>query len=173
MKIAKDAAVTINFKMTDNKGNLIDSTEDDDLTYLHGSENILPGLESALEGLESGNSFDITLKPEEGFGEQDDEKIISVEKKNFDGKSLEVGMQFQSVDEDENVIIAKIIKIDGESVTVDENHPLAGVTLVFKGEVLDIREATEEELSHGHIHSGDGHHHDHDHEHDGCCGHEH
>lgn len=170
MKISQDAAVTINFTMSDSDGNLIDSTNDKPLTYLHGSANIMPGLEDALEGLIVGKKFDLTLTPEEGFGKKDDELVFTVNKKDFDKNAeLEVDMQFQTVDEDENMVIATILEINGDDVLVDENHPLAGITLVFKGEVLDIRDATEEEISHGHIHSED----DHEHEHDSSCGHAH
>ena len=143
MKISDNSAVTINFTMSDNKGNIIDSTDDNALTYLHGFQNILPGLEDGLTGLETGGSFDITLKPEDAFGEKDQEKIITVEKNCFGNSELEVDMQFQSEDEEGNAVVATVVEIKGDEVTVDENHPLAGMTLLFKGEVLEIRKRTQ------------------------------
>ena len=177
MNVSKDKAVTINYKMSNSSGEVLDDTKDGDLVYLHGHQNILPGLEGALDGLKSGENFTITLKPVDAFGEKSDDKIISVGVENFDSDKLEAGMQFQTLDQDENVVIATILEVKEKEVVIDENHPLAGMTIIFEGKVVEVREATEEEISHGHIHSGDDHHHhhdhDHDHDHDGCCGHHH
>ena len=165
MKIDTNAVVTIDFEMTNNDGEVIDSTKNDALVYLHGHQNIMPELEDKLNGLEAGSDFSIALPPEEAFGEKNDERIFSVAKSEFDANDLEVGMQFQTLDADENPVIATILEIKEEEVVIDENHPLAGMTLTFKGKVLDIREATEEEMSHGHIHAaggGCGHDHGHD-----------
>lgn len=168
MKISQDTAVTVKFTMSDSEGNLIDSTNDKPLTYLHGSANIMPGLEDALEGLSAGKKFDLTLTPEEGFGKKDDKLVFTVNKNDFDKDAeLEVDMQFQTMDEDENTVIATIIEINGDDVLVDENHPLAGISLVFKGEVLGVRAATEEEIGHGHIHAED----DDVVKDEDCCGH--
>jgi len=171
MNVTKDKAVTINYKMSNSAGEVLDNTEDGDLIYLHGHQNIMPGLENALNGLKSGDDFKITLKPEDAFGEKSDDRIITVGKENFETDNLEAGMQFQTLDHDENVVIATIIEVKDKDVVIDENHPLAGMTLIFEGKVIEVRDATEEEISHGHIHSGHDHHHHHDH--DECCDHDH
>ena len=178
MNATKDKAVTISYKMTNEKGDVLDNTEDSDLVYLHGHENILPGLEKAIDGLKAGDVFDFTLKPADAFGEKKDDLVATVGKENFETDDLEVGMQFQTLDQEENVVIATIIEVKEKEVVVDENHPLAGVSLKFEGKVKEVRDATDEEKSHGHIHSagGCGHdhghdHHEHDHEHGPGCNH--
>ncbi|MCM8540150.1 MAG: hypothetical protein NE328_07725, partial [Lentisphaeraceae bacterium] len=119
-----------------------------------------------------------TLKPADAFGEKKDDLVATVGKENFETDDLEVGMQFQTLDQEENVVIATIIEVKEKEVVVDENHPLAGVSLKFEGKVKEVRDATDEEKSHGHIHSagGCGHdhghdHHEHDHEHGPGCNH--
>ncbi|MCM8533024.1 MAG: peptidylprolyl isomerase [Lentisphaeraceae bacterium] len=174
MKITANTVVTIDFEMTNQDGQLIDSTKEDALIYLHGHENIMPELENGLNGLEAGNDFEVVLSPEKAFGEKEEGKVFTVPKTEFEAPKLEVGMQFQTVDEENNPVIATIVDLKDDDVVIDENHPLAGMTLTFKGQVKEIREATEEELSHGHIHAdggscGSGH--SHDHEHDDCCNH--
>lgn len=175
MNATKDKAVTISYKMTNDKGDVLDNTEDSDLVYLHGHENILPGLEKAVDGLKAGDSFNFTLDPDNAFGQKNGELIVTVGKDNFETDNLEVGMQFQTLDQEENVVIATIVEVKETEVVVDENHPLAGVSLKFEGEVKEVRDATEEEVSHGHIHAGGGcgedHEHDHHHEHGPDCNH--
>ena len=165
MNATKDKAVTISYKMTNEKGDVLDNTEDSDLVYLHGHENILPGLEKAIDGLKAGDVFDFTLKPADAFGEKKDDLVATVGKENFETDDLEVGMQFQTLDQEENVVIATIIEVKEKEVVVDENHPLAGVSLKFEGKVKEVRDATDEEKSHGHIHSAGGCGHDHGHDH--------
>ena len=176
MNAIKDKAVSISYKMTNDKGDVLDSTDDGDLVYLHGHENILPGLEKAIDGLKAGDEFSFTLDPADAFGEKNEDLVITVGKENFETDNLEPGMQFQTLDQDENVVIATIVEVNEKEVTVDENHPLAGVPLKFEGSVKEVRDATEEEISHGHIHSGGcghdhSHDHDHDHEHGPGCNH--
>jgi FKBP-type peptidyl-prolyl cis-trans isomerase SlyD len=177
MKVKENSVVSVNFKMTNEKGQVLDSTDDGPLTYLHGHGNIMPALEDAIEDLVAGSSFKVTLLPEEGFGIRDEELTFTVAKTEFDAKDLEIGMQFQTLNDKDEPVIATIIAINEDDVVIDENHPLAGMTLTFEGSVIEIREATQEELSHGHIHAagGCGHDHGHDdhdhghhHHHDGC-----
>ena len=166
MNAIKDKAVTISYKMTNDDGVVLDDTRDSDLIYLHGHENILPALEKAIDGLKAGDEFSFTLEPKDGFGEKDESLIISVGKEQFESANIQPGMQFQTLDQNENVVIATIVEVKENEVVVDENHPLAGMSLKFEGAVKEVRDATEEEISHGHIHSGNDHHH---HDHDDCC----
>ncbi len=152
MNAINDKVVTISYKMTNDKGDVLDDTEDSNLVYLHGHENILPALEKAIDGLKAGDDFNFTLQPADAFGDKNEDLVITVGKENFESDNLQPGMQFQTLDQDENVVIATIVEVRENEVVVDENHPLAGVPLKFEGSVKDIRDATEEEISHGHIH---------------------
>jgi len=152
MNATNDKVVTISYKMTNDTGMVLDDTGNSDLIYLHGHENILPGLENAIDGLKAGDTFNFTLEPADAFGEKNEDLVITVGKESFESDSLQVGMQFQTLDQDENVVIATIVEIKENEVVVDENHPLAGVPLKFDGSVKEVRDATAEEISHGHIH---------------------
>jgi FKBP-type peptidyl-prolyl cis-trans isomerase SlyD len=159
MKIAKDAVVTIDYTLTDNDGHVIDSSKGQEpLTYLHGAGNIIPGLETKLEGKSSGESVKVSVPPAEAYGEWEKEKVVEVTKSQFSGvDKLEVGMQFE-VEGDKHAQLVTITKIEGEQVTIDSNHPLAGKTLNFDVTVVNVRAATPDELSHGHVHGPSGHH---------------
>ncbi|MCH2205485.1 MAG: peptidylprolyl isomerase [Lentisphaerales bacterium] len=153
MKINDNAVVSVDFEMTNQDGKLIDSTEEGGaMVYLHGHENIIPELEKNLAGLEAGAEFTVELSPEQAFGKKSDDKIFTVSKSDFETPDLKLGMQFQTVDSNNQPIIATIVDLKGDKVIIDENHPLAGMTLTFKGNVQEVREATLEEISHGHIH---------------------
>ncbi|HEY4612916.1 MAG TPA: peptidylprolyl isomerase, partial [Bacteroidota bacterium] len=136
-----------------------DSSEGQEpLTYLHGAGNIIPGLENTLEGKKIGDAVKVSVAPGEGYGEWDKQKIAEVPKKQFAGVGkLEVGMQF-TADSNNGEQIVTITKIAGDKVTVDANHPLAGKTLNFDVKVVEVRAATAEELSHGHVHGPGGAH---------------
>lgn len=161
MQITANKVVTIDYTLTDEQGQVIDSSQGrDPLAYLHGFNNIIPGLESALEGRSSGDSMNVVVAPGEAYGERDDALVQSVSRELFeDAEQLEVGMRFQSVSE-QGVRLVTVVEVADDSVTVDANHPLAGVTLNFDVTVVDVREATQEELEHGHVHGPEGHHHD-------------
>lgn len=161
MQITANKVVTIDYTLTDEQGQVIDSSQGrDPLAYLHGFNNIIPGLEGALEGRSSGDSMNVVVAPGEAYGERDDALVQSVSRELFeDAEQLEVGMRFQSVSE-QGVRLVTVVEVADDSVTVDANHPLAGVTLNFDVTVVDVREATQEELEHGHVHGPEGHHHD-------------
>ncbi|MCK9532402.1 MAG: peptidylprolyl isomerase [Gammaproteobacteria bacterium] len=161
MQITAKKVVTIDYTLTDEQGQVIDSSQGrDPLAYLHGFSNIIPGLESALEGRTSGDALNVKVAPTEAYGERDDALIQSVSRDLFeDANELEVGMRFQSVSED-GVRLVTVVDVTDDTVTVDANHPLAGVTLTFDVTVVDVRDANDEELEHGHVHGPEGHHHD-------------
>ena len=152
--IGDNLVVSMHYKLTDDDGKLLDSSEGSDpLTYLQGAGNIIPGLEQALVGKVAGDSSQVRVEPVEGYGEIAPELIQTVEKSAFEGvESIEVGMQFQAQDSDGSVQHIVVKQVEGDQVTVDSNHPLAGVTLTFDIEIVSVREATDEEIDHGHAH---------------------
>lgn len=160
MEIANQKVVTLRYRLTDNDGEVIDeSTDAEPLAYIHGAGGIIPGLEAALQGKKAGDSMKVTVSPGQAFGERDESLLRAVPRGAFEGvNDLQVGMQFQT-DAGEGMEVVTVINIDGDQVTIDGNHPLAGVTLNFDVTVLGVRDATGEELAHGHVHGPGGHHH--------------
>jgi FKBP-type peptidyl-prolyl cis-trans isomerase SlyD len=159
VQIENRKIVTIDYTLTDDKGEVLDTSQGSQpLTYLHGSGNIIPGLETALEGRATGDSFRVVVDPPEGYGERDERLVQSVPRARFPTREVEVGMQFQ-IEGQGGTLVVTVIGVDAEVVTLDGNHPLAGATLSFDVTVLDVRDATLEELSHGHAHGEGGHHH--------------
>jgi FKBP-type peptidyl-prolyl cis-trans isomerase SlyD len=159
MTIQKNKVVTIEYTLKDETGALIESSEGQEpLIYLHGVGNIIPGLEASLEGKSAGATLNVSVPPADAYGEWDQGKIIEIPKAQFSGvDDVQVGMQFgvhSSVGEQ----IVTVTKVEGENVTVDANHPLAGKTLNFEVKVVGVREPTADELDHGHVHGPGGHH---------------
>ncbi|AZL83763.1 MULTISPECIES: peptidylprolyl isomerase [Aliivibrio] len=174
MKIEKNVVVSLAYQVKTEEGVVVDqSTAEAPLDYLHGHDNLIVGLEKALEGKVAGDKFSITVAPEEAYGEHMDEMIQRVPADVFQGvEQIEVGMRFLA-DTDQGPIPVEVTEVDGDEVVVDGNHMLAGQTLGFEVEVIAVRAATEEEATHGHVHQegGCGHDHGHDHDHEGgCCG---
>lgn len=163
MQIADQKVVTLDYSLKDNEGKLIDSSEGrGDFVYLHGARNIVPGLESALEGKTAGDEVSVSVQPEEGYGERDNNLLQTVPKDMFEeGADINVGMQFHAQSPEGEMMIVTVVELEGDEVIVDGNHPLAGVPLNFDVKVVDIRDASAEELEHGHAHGADGEHHDH------------
>ena len=161
MKIAANKVATLHYTLKDDKGALIESSVGNEpLAYIHGIGNLIPGLEEKLEGKQAGDKVQAVVKPEDAYGERDEELIEEVDRAEFDeGEELEVGKEFQYDDEDGNVFHVRIVKVGDTKVTIDGNHPLAGQTLSFDVEVLNVREASKDELEHGHVHGEHGHHH--------------
>ncbi|MBA5762717.1 peptidylprolyl isomerase [Vibrio sp. 404] len=174
MKIEKNVVVSLAYQVKLEDGAVVDqSTVEAPLDYLHGNNNLISGLEAALEGKVAGDKFDVTIAPEDGYGEHSDELVQRVPANVFHGvEQIEVGMRFLA-DTDQGPIPVEVTEVDGDEVVVDGNHMLAGHTLTFVVEVVAVREATAEEIEHGHVHQAGGccggHDHDHDHE-GGCCG---
>lgn len=155
--IAKDSAAFFSYTLKDDEGNIIDqSPEGQPLAYLHGHGNIIPGLEKQLEGKSAGETLVATVTPEEAYGEYQEQAVQQVPRENFQGvDSIEVGMQFQSEAGGQTMLVT-VTEVTDEMVTVDANHPLAGKTLHFDVEITEVRTATEDEISHGHIHGVGG-----------------
>jgi FKBP-type peptidyl-prolyl cis-trans isomerase SlyD len=160
MQIAARTVAAFHYTLTDDQGQVIDSSEGrEPLTYLHGTGQIVPGLEKAMVGRQAGDQFKVDVSPEEGYGVRHADLTQEVPKDAFQGvEDLQPGMQFQGRGP-QGAINVTVTKVEGDTVTVDGNHPLAGQTLHFAIEVTQVREASEEELSHGHVHGEGGHHH--------------
>ena len=152
--IGDKLVVSMHYTLTDSEGNILDSSEGSDpLTYLHGAGNIIPGLEKALVGKVEGDTQQVTVEPTEGYGEVIPELIQTVDKAAFQGvESVEVGMSFEAQTQEGSVEHIIVTEVNGDEVTIDANHPLAGVVLNFDVEIVSIREASEEEVEHGHVH---------------------
>lgn len=161
MLIANQHVVAIDYTLSNDAGEVIDSSAGaEPLVYLHGAGNIIAGLEKALLGKAVGDELDVSIEPEEAYGEYSAELITNLGREMFEGvDQLEVGMQFHASAPDGGMQIVTIRDIDGDQVTIDGNHPLAGQQLNFKVKVVSIRAASEEELAHGHVHGEGGHQH--------------
>jgi len=160
MLIANDKVVSIHYTLTNKDGNVIDTSDGrEPLTYIQGKQNIIPGLENALAGKDVGDKVNVTVPPAEAYGEKSLEMIQEIPRSAFgDIQDLQPGMQFQMQSPNGPVMIT-ITNVADDKVVVDGNHPLAGESLTFDVEIMEIREATEEELSHGHVHGPEGHEH--------------
>ncbi len=154
LSIADNLVVSMHYKLSDDSGNLLDSSEGaEPLDYLHGAGNIIPGLEKALTGKVEGDSLQVKVDPDDAYGPISDELIQTVEKAAFkDVDAVEEGMTFQAETPEGSTQHIVIKKVDGDQVTIDANHPLAGVTLNFDIDIVTVRQATEEEIAQGHVH---------------------
>lgn len=161
MKIEKGRVVEIDYTLRDEAGAVVDSSEGGETwTYLHGSGEMIPGLEKALEGRASGDAFKVKVPAAEGFGERIKGPSLRVPRKDLpDDHPPEVGMQLMGADARGQRQVFFITEVHDDHVVLDINHPLAGQALDFDVTVRSVRDATEEEKSHGHAHGADGHHH--------------
>ncbi len=160
MQISKNSVVTFHYRLTKDGGELVeDSFEGEPLTYLHGHGSLIIGMEKALEGKQVGNNFSVEIPAEEGYGERHEELIQEVPRSAFDGVGeITEGMRFRASTEQGEVPVV-VTSVTEDKVIVDGNHPLAGAKLDFTVEVKTVREATAEEIDHGHVHGAGGHHH--------------
>jgi FKBP-type peptidyl-prolyl cis-trans isomerase SlyD len=160
MHVANNRVVSITYTLKDNDDNIIDHSDDGSFCYLHGAINIIPGLEDALAGKNTGDELSVTIPPEQGYGQRDAQRVQTVPRDMFPAdQEIQPGMQFHAQGPDGQELVVTIAKVEDEAVTVDGNHPLAGVHLNFDVKVMDVREATEEEVEHGHVHGPQGHQH--------------
>jgi len=160
MQIADNMVVTLDYTLKDDNGTILDSSTDGNFAYLHGAHNIIPGLENALTGKSAGDEVNVTVIPAEGYGERHDSMVQAVPRDMFDSEQeIEVGMQFHAQSPDGDMVVVTVMDMDDDNITVDGNHPLAGMNLNFGVKVIDVREASTEELDHGHVHGPGGHHH--------------
>lgn len=153
MQIANNKVVQIHYTLKNDAGETLDTSDGrEPLTYLQGSGGIIPGLESALEGKSTGDKLDVVIEPKDGYGEHQEAAVQQVPMSAFAGiENLQVGMQLQAETE-RGPVPVKVAAIEGDTVTIDANHALAGERLHFAVSVEDIRDATEEEIDHGHVH---------------------
>jgi FKBP-type peptidyl-prolyl cis-trans isomerase SlyD len=160
VQIAADSVVLIHYTLKDDEGKVLDSSEGGDpLAYIQGHGNLVPGLEKALEGKSGGNRIEVTLAPADGYGSRAESLVQRVPKRTLQGGGeIRKGMQFRAQTE-EGLRVFTVTAVVGDMVTLDGNHPLADQTLHFDVEVVEVREATAEELEHGHVHGPGGHHH--------------
>ncbi len=159
MQIAKHKVVTMDYTLTDDQGTVIDTSEGrEPLAYIQGIGNIIPGLEAALEGRKQGESVNVRVEPEQAYGERDESMLRVVPRNLFDVEDIQAGMQFHAQSE-QGVEVVTVIGVTDEEVTIDSNHPLAGVPLNFAVTIVEVRDASDEELEHGHVHGPGGHEH--------------
>ncbi|WBE26056.1 FKBP-type peptidyl-prolyl cis-trans isomerase [Denitrificimonas caeni] len=161
MLIADQHVVAIDYTLTNEAGEVIDSSAGaEPLVYLHGAGNIIAGLENALTGKAVGDELEVSIEPQDAYGEYSAELISTIGREMFEGvDELQVGMQFHASAPDGGMQIVTIRDIDGDEVTIDGNHPLAGQQLNFKVKIATVRAASEEEIAHGHVHGEGGHQH--------------
>ncbi|HZJ93116.1 MAG TPA: peptidylprolyl isomerase [Thiopseudomonas sp.] len=161
MLIANQHVVAIDYTLSNDAGEVIDSSAGaEPLVYLHGASNIIAGLENALTGKTVGDELEVSIEPEDAYGEYSPELITNLGREMFEGvEELEVGMQFHASAPDGGMQVVTIRDVDGDQVTIDGNHPLAGQQLNFKVKVVSVRAASAEEIEHGHVHGEGGHQH--------------
>jgi FKBP-type peptidyl-prolyl cis-trans isomerase SlyD len=160
MQVSAKKVVFIHYTLTSGDGEVIDSSEGHaPLAYIHGAGNIISGLESALLGKSVGDAFKVSIPPEEAYGLRDENLVQAVPRRAFQGvDEIEPGMQFHAESPNGGQLVT-VVDVQGDTIILDGNHPMSGLTLNFDVQVTEIREATAEELAHGHVHGPGGHHH--------------
>lgn len=160
MQIGKNKVATIDYTLTNSAGQVLDTSKGGQpLTYLHGVGGIIPGLETALEGKSAGEQIVVTIPPEQAYGTRNEQLVQDVPRKMFQGvENIAAGMQFRAQGPQGSQIVT-VVGVQDDNVKIDANHPLAGVTLNFDVNVVSVRDATQDELSHGHVHGAGGHQH--------------
>ncbi|MCM5703328.1 peptidylprolyl isomerase [Larsenimonas salina] len=160
MEIAQNTVVAFHYTLKNDSGEVLDSSEGrEPLTYLHGAGNIVPGLEKEMAGKTEGEKFEVRVDSTEGYGEVQPALVQEVPRDAFQGvDNVEPGMQFQAQTEGGPLLVT-VKDVQGDTVTVDGNHPLAGEALNFDVSIQEVREASAEEVEHGHVHGEDGHEH--------------
>ena len=161
MHVAQDKVVLIHYTLTNDAGEVLDSSDGGEpLAYLHGQGNIVAGLEKALDGRTAGEKVSVRVEPAEGYGVRDTALVKRVPRRSFGSAgNIKPGMQFKTQLERGQARVVTVTAVKGDMVTVDGNHPLAGQSLNFAVEITEVRDATSEELEHGHVHGSGGHHH--------------
>jgi FKBP-type peptidyl-prolyl cis-trans isomerase SlyD len=164
MKVTKDHAVFFDYEVRNSRAEVLDSSASggQPMAYVHGYASIIPGLEKALEGKTAGETLDVTVPPVEAYGLRDERRMGQVDRSIFpEGAAIKPGMRFRATSENGTDSVV-VVAVDGDTITVDANHPLAGETLSFNVTIRDVRPATPEEIAHGHVHHAKTD--------DGCCG---
>jgi len=160
MQITKNVVALIHYTLKDDTGEVIDKSQDGTpMPYLHGHGNLIPGLEGELEGKKLGDKLSARIEPKDAYGVRNDEMIQDVPRAQLpEDVDIQPGMQFQAQGEG-GVNVVTVVGVEDGQVRLDGNHPLAGVTLNFEVEIAEVREASAEELQHGHVHGAGGHQH--------------
>ena len=162
MQIIKDRVAVIDYVLTDDDGDILDESQNGEFAYLHGAQNIIPGLESALEGKQAGEKLNVSLEPKDAYGEIDPQRIQVVPRDMFQtDEEIVPGMQFHAQSPEGHMLMITVSEVDDDEITIDGNHAMAGMNLHFAVDVIEVRAASTDELEHGHVHTEDG------------CGHEH
>ena len=157
MQIENNKVAILHYTLKDNEGNILDQSEDGSFIYLHGALNIIPGLENALTGKKAGEDLNVKVSPEEAYGVRNEEQMQEVPKEMFEADAdIQVGMQFHAQGVDEDMIMVTVAEVKDDVIVVDGNHPLAGMELNFDVKIVEVRDATEEEMEHGHVHGAGG-----------------
>lgn len=170
MQVDSNKVISVSYKLHSSKeGNdpvfVEETNQENPLVFLFGSGQLIPEFENNLKGLSPGNSFEFRISAENAYGNMDDEALVKVSSDMFkvdgvlDLEIMRTGNTVPLLDRDGNQLLAKIVSIDGDDVMLDFNHPLAGQDLHFSGEVISVRDASAEEIDHGHAHDGNSHHH--------------
>ena len=158
MQIESNSVVTLHYTLKDNDGKIIDQSDDGSFLYLHGAMNIIPGLENALTGKAAGDELSVSVTPEQGYGVKDPARIQDVPKEMFEGNDdIQVGVQFHAEGPDGAAVVVTVVEVKDDVVVIDGNHALAGVDLNFDVKIVEVRAASEEEVSDGHVHGPHGH----------------
>lgn len=156
MVISKNKVASIHYTLRDNEGTVIDTSEGrEPLQYLHGAGNLIPGMEEGLEGKSKGEKLDLKIEPDKGYGEKDENLVQEVPRSAFGEQEVKEGMRFST----NQGGVVTVTEVGPETITVDGNHPLAGVPLNFAVQIMEVRDATADEISHGHVHGAGGHQH--------------
>ena len=159
-KITQNSVVSLDYTLTNDAGDILDKSENGQFVYLHGAKSIIPGLEQALGDKCINDKFKVTIEAEDAYGPKDDSKKQVVSRDMFEPDSpIEPGVQFHAQGPEGETLVITITEVNGDEITIDGNHPLAGERLHFEVEVKEVREASEEEVSHGHVHGPGGHQH--------------
>lgn len=160
--VTNDSVVGIHYTLRGEDSQVIDTSDGlPAFIYLHGHSQIVPGLERSITGRSVGDKFKVEVSPEDGYGTHSDEMAMTFKRSQFpEGAAFEVGNEFELVGENEEVLAARIVGLEGDQVMLDANHPLAGKKLFFDVEIVSLREATDDELDHGHAHGEGGHTHE-------------
>jgi FKBP-type peptidyl-prolyl cis-trans isomerase SlyD len=160
MTIAENSVVTLNYTLKDSEGRMLDTSEGrEPLVYLHGVGALIPGLENELKGKEKGAKVEAVIQPEDAYGKRSEELLKVFPKSGFQGdEEIQIGMRVE-LHTEHGPQLAVVAKVEGEEITLDLNHPLADLVLHFNVEIVDVREASKEEIDHGHVHGEGGHQH--------------
>ena len=159
MHVADKTVVSIDYTLTNDAGEVLDSSKGaEPLSYIHGTGQIISGLENALAGKQKGDALKVRLEARDAYGDRDASKVMTATRAQFGGEEPEVGLQVRTDGPDGGEVL-RIVSVEGDVVTLDGNHPLAGVPLTFDVTVVGVRAATKQELKHGHAHGSHGHDH--------------